>query len=119
MDQWLTELGAHRATWLVQEVTCLAGASWPYSDSDVSVERMLLETVSHEQIRRVASGDGEVVATAELLGTLVDAQASQLGGRRSAGCGCWAMEPGGSTPSGTSTSGGPSGFSTSGTWSGR
>src|SRR5579883_768260 len=29
MDQWLAELGDHRATWLVQELACLAGASWP------------------------------------------------------------------------------------------
>ncbi len=62
MDQWLGELGEHRATWLVQELACLAGASWPYGDSEVIVERMLLEAVSHEQIRRVASAEGELVA---------------------------------------------------------
>src|SRR5579885_383278 len=62
MDQWLAELGDHRATWLVQELACLAGASWPYSDSEVIVERMLLGAVSHEQIRRVASGEGALVA---------------------------------------------------------
>ncbi len=62
MDKWLKELGEHRATWLVKELTCLAGASWPYGDSEVIVERMLLGEVSHEQIRRVANAEGERVA---------------------------------------------------------
>jgi len=62
MDAWLKELGEHRATWRVQELTCLAGASWPYGDSEVIVERMLLGEVSHEQIRRVANAEGERVA---------------------------------------------------------
>lgn len=62
MDQWLEQLGDHRATWLVQELICLAGASWPYGDSEVVVERMLLGAISHEQIRRVASDEGELVA---------------------------------------------------------
>jgi len=62
MDQWLAELGDHRATWLVQELTCLAGASWPFGDAEVIAERMLLHAVSHEQIRRVASAEGALVA---------------------------------------------------------
>lgn len=62
MDDWLKELGDHRATWLVQELTCLAGASWPFGDAEVIVERMLLHAVSHEQIRRVARAEGALVA---------------------------------------------------------
>ena len=62
MDDWLKELGDHRATWLVQELTSLAGASWPFGDAEVIVERMLLHAVSHEQIRRVASAEGALVA---------------------------------------------------------
>jgi hypothetical protein len=62
MDKWLGELGDHRTTWLVQELTCLAAASWPYGDAEVIVERMLLGAVSHEQIRRVANAEGERVA---------------------------------------------------------
>jgi len=62
MDEWIKELGGHRATWFVQELECLAAGSWPYGDSEAIVERMLLGAVSHEQIRRVAGAEGERVA---------------------------------------------------------
>ena len=39
LDDWLSGLGEHRATWFVQELLCLAAASWPYQVCQTIVER--------------------------------------------------------------------------------
>ena len=64
LDQWLDELGPHRQTWFVQELCCLAGASWPDDACQTIAERILFGELSHEQIRRVANAEGEKVAEA-------------------------------------------------------
>ena len=63
LDDWLRALGEHRATWFVQELTCLAGASWPFEAAETIVERVLLGPISHEQVRQVSTAEGERVAT--------------------------------------------------------
>lgn len=48
-------------TLFVQELSCLAAASWPYEACESIVGRILLGEVSHEQIRRVAKVEGQRV----------------------------------------------------------
>jgi hypothetical protein len=62
LAEWLEELGEHRASWFVQELQALAAASWPYQAAETIVERILFGEVSHEQIRRVGTAEGERVA---------------------------------------------------------
>ncbi len=79
LDAWLREWGEQRATWFVQEFTCLAGASWPFGAAETIVERVLRGPLSHEHVRQVSTAEGERVAAALAAQAVLEAPVMEQG----------------------------------------